>query len=99
MVQQPMGGIHVHQQRVRQGGVSESRMGTVGTPVGVGVPYAGPELQMYMGPMSPEMGPVAPPWGPGQVLGGGMQPPGGPMMGAVEWQTQEYRATWEEELR
>ena len=40
-MQAPNYDYHVHQQRGRQGGMSESRGGLVGSPVGV----MGPELQ------------------------------------------------------
>ena len=79
----------VHQQRVRQAGINESRAAAVGSPVGVGVSPTGPELQMFMGPVSPELPPVHPQWGMGHPLGGApQQAMGGHQGGAVEWQAQ-----------
>ena len=88
--------VTARQHRVRQAGMNESRA-AVGSPVAIGYSPGGPELQMYVGPESPEMQPIAPQWGPGQVLGGGGYGTGpvpcgptpyAPMGGAVEWQAQ-----------
>ena len=58
------------QQRVSQAGVNESRMQSVGTPVGVGTSPTGIELQFGPNQLSP-VGPTGPgEWGPGQPLGG-----------------------------
>ena len=87
--QQQVDQWRVHQQRVRQAGINESRAAAVGTPVQVGLSPAGPELQMFMGPTSPEMQPAHPQWGPGYQLGGAPpQAMGGHQGGAMEWQAQ-----------